>query len=89
MQSKQFVSHSKPNNSKQLLRNQQIQQDNQQHFNTLDDVRQELASLKSDLAKVTAERDSLKMENEELINNQSLALEHKDLKKKSFIWNHV
>jgi hypothetical protein len=87
MQLIQFVSHSKPNNSKQLLRNQQlqkdyqkIQQDNQQHFNTLDDVRQVVASLKSDLAKVTAERDSLKMENEELINNQSLALERKDLK---------
>jgi regulator of replication initiation timing len=49
--------------------------------NTLDDVRQELASLKSNLITVTTERDSLKMENEELFqNNQSLAIERNDLK---------
>jgi len=71
-----------------LLRNQQLQQDYQQiqkdieqRINTLDDVRQELASLKSNLITVTTERDSLKMENEELFqNNQSLAIERNDLK---------
>jgi regulator of replication initiation timing len=64
-----------------LLRNQQIQKDIEQRINTLDDVRQELASLKSNLITVTTERDSLKMENEELIqNNQSLAIERNDLK---------
>ena len=72
MQLIQFASHSEKINSNQLLRNQQLQQDYQQiqkdieqRINTLDDVRQELASLKSNLITVTTERDSLKMENEE------------------------
>jgi len=76
----QFASRSEKIDSNQLLRNQQLQQDYQQiqkdieqRINTLDDVRQELASLKLNLITVTTERDSLKMENEELIqNNQSL-----------------
>ena len=95
MQLIQFTSHSEKINSNQLLRNQQLQQDYQQiqqdyqqiqkdieqRINTLDDVRQELASLKSNLITVTTERDSLKMENEELIqNDQSLAIERNDLK---------
>ncbi len=71
-----------------MLRNKQLQQDYQQiqkdieqRINTLDGVRQELASLKSNLITNTTERDSLKMENEELIqNNQSLAIERNDLK---------
>ena len=81
MQLIQFASHSEKINYKQLFHNQQLQQDNQQRIDALDDVRQELASLKSDLVTITTERDYLKMKNEELIqNNQSLEIERNDLK---------